>query len=233
MTRAAERRSGQGSGKDQLGPGTQHVRVRDRLQVGVPDHLPLVRRSVDVVRDLGQRVPFGHDVDGSAQGRLGFGRLAQGGREPSARSLARAFAPGSRRVARLGRRGAFVRSGRRTGRRTGAGARGAGTRDRVAAPHVLVHRNEEGLSGFRRTEGVVRDTQQPFVERGAVQVPGEAGPGVSRARDEEAVGLFAAIPATIFYNIFVGRMRGIAQAIDLFTVEYETDLRRMASGSLD
>lgn len=58
-------------------------------------------------------------------------------------------------------------------------------------------------------------------------------PGIAEALIATAVGLFAAIPATIFYNIFVGRMRGIAQAIDLFTVEYETDLRRMASSSLD
>ncbi len=58
-------------------------------------------------------------------------------------------------------------------------------------------------------------------------------PGIAEALIATAVGLFAAIPATIFYNIFVGRLRGIAQAIDLFTVEYETDLRRMASPSLD
>ena len=75
----------------------------------------------------------------------------------------------------------------------------------------------------------------------AFQGIGEAGsaslavvaPGIAEALIATAVGLFAAIPATIFYNIFVGRLRGIAQAIDLFTVEYETDLRRMASGSLD
>ena len=38
---------------------------------------------------------------------------------------------------------------------------------------------------------------------------------------------FAAIPATIFYNVFVGRLRGINSAIDLFAVEYEGDLRHL------
>jgi len=54
-------------------------------------------------------------------------------------------------------------------------------------------------------------------------------PGIAEALIATAIGLFAAIPATIFYNIFVGRLRGITQAIELFAVEYEQDLRRMAS----
>lgn len=71
----------------------------------------------------------------------------------------------------------------------------------------------------------------------AFQSIGESGsaslavvaPGIAEALIATAVGLFAAIPATIFYNVFVGRLRGIAQSIDLFVVEYEGDLRRMAS----
>jgi biopolymer transport protein TolQ len=54
-------------------------------------------------------------------------------------------------------------------------------------------------------------------------------PGIAEALIATAVGLFAAIPATIFYNIFVGRLRGVSVAIDLFSAEYEEDLRRMAS----
>ncbi|HVN37239.1 MAG TPA: MotA/TolQ/ExbB proton channel family protein [Myxococcota bacterium] len=54
-------------------------------------------------------------------------------------------------------------------------------------------------------------------------------PGIAEALIATAVGLFAAIPATIFYNIFVGRLRGITAAIDLFIAEYEGDLRRMAA----
>jgi biopolymer transport protein TolQ len=54
-------------------------------------------------------------------------------------------------------------------------------------------------------------------------------PGIAEALIATAVGLFAAIPATIFYNIFVGHLRGLTEAIDLFGGEYESDLRRMAS----
>jgi biopolymer transport protein TolQ len=54
-------------------------------------------------------------------------------------------------------------------------------------------------------------------------------PGIAEALIATAVGLFAAIPATIFYNIFVGQLRGITSAFDLFVAEYEGDLRRMAT----
>ncbi|MDH3520901.1 MAG: MotA/TolQ/ExbB proton channel family protein [Myxococcales bacterium] len=56
-------------------------------------------------------------------------------------------------------------------------------------------------------------------------------PGIAEALIATAVGLFAAIPATVFYNIFVGKLRGITAAIDLFSAEYEEDLRRMAGAS--
>lgn len=51
-------------------------------------------------------------------------------------------------------------------------------------------------------------------------------PGIAEALIATAVGLFAAIPATIFYNIFVGRLRELHEAIDLFSTELEGDLRR-------
>ena len=54
-------------------------------------------------------------------------------------------------------------------------------------------------------------------------------PGIAEALIATAVGLFAAIPATIFYNHFVGELRGLAAAIDLFSSEYEGDLRQMAN----
>jgi len=54
-------------------------------------------------------------------------------------------------------------------------------------------------------------------------------PGIAEALIATAVGLFAAIPATVFYNYFVGELRGLAAAIDLFGNEYEGDLRHMAS----
>jgi len=53
-------------------------------------------------------------------------------------------------------------------------------------------------------------------------------PGIAEALIATAVGLFAAIPATIFYNYFVGELRGLTAAIDLFASEYEGDLRRLA-----
>ncbi len=54
-------------------------------------------------------------------------------------------------------------------------------------------------------------------------------PGIAEALIATAVGLFAAIPATIFYNYFVGELRGLTSAIDLFSAEYDGDLRRLAN----
>lgn len=51
-------------------------------------------------------------------------------------------------------------------------------------------------------------------------------PGIAEALIATAIGLFAAIPATIFYNIFVGRLREIQASIELFAHELEEDLRR-------
>ena len=56
-------------------------------------------------------------------------------------------------------------------------------------------------------------------------------PGIAEALIATAVGLFAAIPATIFYNHFLSMTRGITAAIDLFAAEYEGDLRRIANGA--
>ncbi|MHC4422848.1 MAG: MotA/TolQ/ExbB proton channel family protein [Planctomycetota bacterium] len=51
-------------------------------------------------------------------------------------------------------------------------------------------------------------------------------PGIAEALIATAVGLFAAIPATIFYNYFVGEMRRLTAAIDLFTADCQGDLLR-------
>jgi biopolymer transport protein TolQ len=53
-------------------------------------------------------------------------------------------------------------------------------------------------------------------------------PGIAEALIATAVGLFAAIPATIFYNYFVGEMRRLTAAIDLFTSDCQGDLLRHA-----
>ena len=54
-------------------------------------------------------------------------------------------------------------------------------------------------------------------------------PGIAEALIATAIGLVAAIPATIFYNYFVGELRGLTAAIDLFSVDCEGDLLRHAS----
>jgi biopolymer transport protein ExbB/TolQ len=51
-------------------------------------------------------------------------------------------------------------------------------------------------------------------------------PGIAEALIATAVGLFAAIPATIFYNYFVGELRGLTAAIDLFIADCVGDFRR-------
>jgi len=56
-------------------------------------------------------------------------------------------------------------------------------------------------------------------------------PGIAEALIATAIGLFAAIPATIFYNYFLGDLRSLNAGIDLFTAEYEGDLQRLVNGA--
>jgi biopolymer transport protein TolQ len=56
-------------------------------------------------------------------------------------------------------------------------------------------------------------------------------PGIAEALIATAVGLFAAIPATIAYNYFVGELRALQAAIDLFSREFEGDLERLRASS--
>jgi biopolymer transport protein TolQ len=51
-------------------------------------------------------------------------------------------------------------------------------------------------------------------------------PGIAEALIATAIGLFAAIPATIFYNVFVSRLRDLQEAIRLFAGELESDVAR-------
>ncbi len=53
-------------------------------------------------------------------------------------------------------------------------------------------------------------------------------PGIAEALIATAIGLFAAIPATIFYNIFVARLRDLQEAVRLFASELETDVARFS-----
>jgi len=99
------------------------------------------------------------------------------------------------------------------------------------------HRLERGLSFLATTGsaapfvglfGTVVGIMNAFRDIG---VSGSASlavvaPGIAEALIATAVGLFAAIPATIFYNHFVGELRGLTAAIDLFATDCEGDLLR-------
>ncbi len=56
-------------------------------------------------------------------------------------------------------------------------------------------------------------------------------PGIAEALIATAIGLFAAIPATVFYNYFVAGLRELTSSIDLFSVDYEGDLRRVVENA--
>ena len=56
-------------------------------------------------------------------------------------------------------------------------------------------------------------------------------PGIAEALIATAVGVFAAIPATVFYNYFVAGLRELTSSIDLFSVDYEGDLRRVVANA--
>ncbi len=54
-------------------------------------------------------------------------------------------------------------------------------------------------------------------------------PGIAEALIATAFGLLAAIPATIFYNYFVGQLRRATATLDLFVAEFREDLGHMAA----
>ncbi len=54
-------------------------------------------------------------------------------------------------------------------------------------------------------------------------------PGIAEALIATAIGLLAAIQATIFYIYFLGEMRGLTSSIDLFATDCEVDVLRHAS----
>lgn len=56
------------------------------------------------------------------------------------------------------------------------------------------------------------------------------GPGMAEALIATGVGLAAAIPATMAYNAFVGRIESLASNVELFASELESDLARVSGG---
>ena len=57
------------------------------------------------------------------------------------------------------------------------------------------------------------------------------GPGIAEALVATAVGLLAAIPATIAYNAFGGRIDGLLAMLERFTNQFEEDVDRMVRSS--
>ena len=55
-------------------------------------------------------------------------------------------------------------------------------------------------------------------------------PGIAEALIATAVGLFAAIPATVAYNYFVGELRHILGDVDQFSIELQEDMIELVSG---
>jgi len=53
------------------------------------------------------------------------------------------------------------------------------------------------------------------------------GPGIAEALVATAVGLLAAIPATIAYNTFAARIDAILTMLDRFTSQFEEDIARL------
>jgi biopolymer transport protein TolQ len=58
-------------------------------------------------------------------------------------------------------------------------------------------------------------------------------PGIAEALIATAVGLAAAIPATIAYNHFVGQLRRLSTSLDLFAAEFESDVRELEMPGAD
>jgi len=108
----------------------------------------------------------------------------------------------------------------------------AGSREALRLEHGLSFLATTGNAApFIGLFGTVIGIINAFEEIGQAGTASLAvvAPGIAEALIATAGGLVAAIPATIFYNYFVGELRGLAAAIDLFRTEYEGDLRQMAN----
>ena len=104
------------------------------------------------------------------------------------------------------------------------------------------HRLERGLSFLATTAssapfiglfGTVIGIIQAFqgIARAGNASLAVVAPGIAEALIATAIGLLAAIPAAIFYNIFVAEVAEIQSSIELFRVEFSEDLARMGPGA--
>ena len=102
----------------------------------------------------------------------------------------------------------------------------------AVVPHPLGSATDEEL--LDRAHSAVEQFERII---GSFQGIGRSGsaslaivaPGIAEALIATAVGLFAAIPATIFYNSFLTRIDQLSQAIDLFRADFEDDLDHLAA----
>jgi biopolymer transport protein ExbB/TolQ len=51
-------------------------------------------------------------------------------------------------------------------------------------------------------------------------------PGIAEALIATAIGLFAAIPAVLFYNFFINRIRGMATVMSNFSTDFLNTAKR-------
>jgi biopolymer transport protein TolQ len=81
--------------------------------------------------------------------------------------------------------------------------------------------------------GTVIGIINAFVSIGATGSAGleTVAPGIAEALIVTAIGLFAAIPATVFYNAFVARLRDLNAAIDIFTADLQDDIAHLSAQS--
>jgi biopolymer transport protein TolQ len=78
-----------------------------------------------------------------------------------------------------------------------------------ASPFIGLFGTVWGIMRAFQTIGITGETSLQTV-----------GPHISEALIATAVGLFAAIPAVMFYNYFVGKLRSLSQGIDNFTADF-------------
>ena len=80
------------------------------------------------------------------------------------------------------------------------------------------------------SEMCIRDSMNSFTALGNVQQATLAmvAPGIAEALVATAIGLFAAIPAVIFYNRFATEIDRLLNRYDNFSDEFATVLQRQA-----
>ena len=126
-------------------------------------------------------------------------------------------------LARQAARGGAERGGLAVrGRLLWAAAKESGRLER-GLPFLATTGSSAPFIGLFGTVIGIIDAFQGIARSGSASLAVVA-PGIAEALIATAVGLLAAIPATIFYNLFVGRVDAIGSSIELFSRELEDDV---------